>query len=342
MSRQPFRLPPDERPFLEIASFGRSGPPGTTRLSAAQVEQIRRTVRRTPEVMVKVTGGSTNPGAVAAHFAYISRSGKLEIETDEGERIAGTDAQRAFLAAWHLELSAGQYRGPRDRRTEAREAKLVHKIVLSMPAPTPPEKVLAAARVFAREKFGVRHRYAMTLHADQAHPHVHLVVKAEDEYGRRLHIDKPMLREWREDFARSMREQGIAANATSRVIRGRNKGKARDGVFRAQRRGKSSAVRVKVTKIATELAKNGRFSEPARAKLVETRKAVVANWMKVADTLDRQGEVVLAGDVRHFAKHLPPALTDTERLAARFAQHLASSRDPLRTRRTPDVNSPVR
>ena len=237
MTRRPFRLPPDEPPFLELASLGRSGPPGTTRLSSAQIEQIRRTIRRTPEVIVKVTGGGTNPGAVAAHFAYISRRGKLEIETDEGERIAGTDAQRTFLAALHLELSAGQYRGPRDRRTQARETKLVHKIVLSMPAPTPPEKVLAAARAFAREKFGVRHRYAMALHADQANPHVHLVVKAEDELGTRLHIDKPMLREWRADFARMMREQGIAANATPRVVRGRNKGKARDGAFRAQRRG---------------------------------------------------------------------------------------------------------
>src|SRR6185437_13848601 len=88
-----------------------------------------------------------------AHFAYISRRGTLEIETDEGERIADRDAQRTFLAGWHLELSARQYRGPRDQRAEAREAKLVHKIVLSMPTPTPPDKVLAAARVFAREKF---------------------------------------------------------------------------------------------------------------------------------------------------------------------------------------------
>ncbi len=61
---------------------------------------------------------------------------------------------------------------------------------------------LAAARAFAREKFGVRHRYAMALHTDQTNPHVHLVVKAEDETGRRLHVDKPVLREWRADFAR--------------------------------------------------------------------------------------------------------------------------------------------
>ena len=170
MSRRPFRLPTDEPPFLEVTSLGRSGPPGTMRFSPAQIEQIRRTIRRTPEVMVKVTCGGKNTGAVAAHFAYISRRGKLDIETDERERISGTDAQRTFLAAWHLELSAGQYRGPRDQRAAARETKLVQKIVLSMPTPTPPEKVLAAARVFAREKFGVRHRYAMVVHTDQAPP----------------------------------------------------------------------------------------------------------------------------------------------------------------------------
>jgi len=35
-----------------------------------------------------------------------------------------------------------------------------------MPSPTPPEKVLAAARMFAREKFAAQHRYAMVLHND--------------------------------------------------------------------------------------------------------------------------------------------------------------------------------
>ncbi|MGH8138072.1 MAG: hypothetical protein ACREVV_07750 [Steroidobacteraceae bacterium] len=43
-----------------------------------------------------------------------------------------------------------------------------------------------------------------------------MVVKAESEHGQRLHIDKEMLRQWREDFARMMREQGVAANATPR------------------------------------------------------------------------------------------------------------------------------
>ena len=177
MTRRPFRLPGNDRPLLDIFSAGRAGPQSRLHFSQAQIEQIARTVRRTPEVMVKVTGGGTSGGAVSAHFGYISRHGELEIETDEGERIP-KEEQKEFLEDWHLELTAGQYRAGRDGKQEARKVKLVHKIVLSMPAPTPPEKVLAAARTFAREKFGAQHRYAIVLHTDQAHPHVHMVVKA--------------------------------------------------------------------------------------------------------------------------------------------------------------------
>jgi MobA/VirD2-like, nuclease domain len=268
-------------------------------------------------------------GAVAAHLAYISRRGALAIETDEGTRVATRDAQKALLNDWHLELSAGQYRGPRDGRSTARRTKLVHNIVLSMPSPTPSEKVLAAARKFSREKFGHQHRYAMALHTDQQHPHVHIVVKAESNEGRRLHIDKAMLRAWREDFARLMREQGVPANATPRAVRGSNKGRARDAIYRAQQRGVSKVVRDRVTAIAKQLMQTGTFHDPARDALLETRRSVVSRWLEVADALDLQSEATLAGDVRRFARHLPPVLTDQERLAERFVQHLrASGREP--------------
>ena len=140
-----------------------------------------------------------------------------------------------------------------------------------MPPPTPPKKVLAAARNFAREKFGSQHRYAMVLHTDQQHPHVHIVVKAESELGQRLHIDKEMLRQWREDFARMMREQGVAANATPRVARGRNRCKTRDARYRAQRHGASTALRSTVTEIVKQLHESGTFRDPARPRLVETQ-----------------------------------------------------------------------
>ena len=321
MTRRPIRVQGSGRPLLDIFSAGRAGPQSRLHFSRAQIEQIARTVRRTPEVMVKVTGGGTSGGAVSAHFAYISRHGELEIETDEGERIP-KEEQKEFLEDWHLELTAGQYRAGRDGKQEMRKVKLVHKIVLSMPAPTPPEKVLAAARTFARERFGAQHRYAMVLHTDQPHPHVHMVVKAEGEDGRRLHVDKEMLREWREDFARMMREQGVAANATPRVARGRNKGSTKDPIYRAQRHGASTALRDTVASVVKELKETGTVRDPGRKRLVETRKAVVGSWMRTADVLDQQGEVSLAGDVRYFAKHLPPVLTERERIAVGILGHV--------------------
>jgi hypothetical protein len=318
MARRPFRLPTEGPALLEPYSAGRRSPNAPSSFTRAQIEQIARTVRRTPEVMVKVTGGGTKAGAVAAHFAYIGRKGALEIETDDGQRVTGRSEQKAILEDWHLELSAGQYRRPGSGQVTARATKLVHNIVLSMPSPAPPNKVLAAARVFAREKFGAQHRYAMVLHTDQAHPHVHLVVKAESEDGRRLHIDKPMLREWREDFARMMREQGVAANATPGVLRGSSKATTRDG--RYGRRGKN-AMRKHLGEIAQEIRRTGSVTDPVRETLLATRKALLGHWARVAGTLDLQGEIELAGDVRVFTRHLPSVMTNKERIAAQLLRH---------------------
>jgi len=270
--------------------------------------------------MVKVTGGGKNTGAVAAHFSYIGRKDELAIETDEGDRIVGRDEQKALLKDWHLELSAGQYHAPRDGRTTARKTKLVHNIVLSMPFPTPPQKVLAAARVFGREKFGTQHRYAMVLHIDQKHPHVHMVVKAESEDGRRLHIDKEMLRHWREDFARMMREQGIAANATPRAVRGNTKRAIKAPVYGAQRRRASTFMLQRVTEVLHELHHKGTVRDQARDKVLAARKKLIENWTATASALEAQDETVLAAEVRNFVHGLPPALTDKERIAVQYME----------------------
>ena len=327
MGKHPLRVAFGNRPYLDLFSGGRMGPSESRAFSAAQIEQIRRTVRgRTPEVMVKVTGGGTRVRAVAAHFSYISQHGELEIETDRGARVT-EEGQGAVLKGWHLDLSAGQYRGPRGTKAFARPVKLVHNIVLSMPSPTPQDKVLTAARVFAREKFGAKHRYAMVLHTHQQHPHVHLVVKGEREDGKgRLHIDKAMLRDWRQDFAQEMRRQGIAANATPRSVRGQTKRAAKDSFYRTQARGQSYALREKLDDIVHALSETHPVADPARAKLLETRKAIIQGWNAVADKLEAQGEIVLGGDVRHFAMHLPPALTDRERLTEQFMRFVTAER----------------
>src|SRR5882762_1455488 len=92
-------------PWLDIGSDARQGPGRRDRLSPAQIEVIARTVHRTPEVMVKVLNrGGQNLGAIAGHLDYLTRKGELEIETDEGERLKGKEAEAELLEDWDLDL----------------------------------------------------------------------------------------------------------------------------------------------------------------------------------------------------------------------------------------------
>lgn len=175
-------------PLFDIASYGRGGPTRRDRLSPTEVALISRTVRRVPEVMVKVTsgGGTTTARGVNAHFSYISRQGDLEIETDEGERLHGRGAGKQLIEDWDLDMEEDRKRSHLFAIDRRKAPKLVHRVIFSMPAGTPPEKVLAAVKEFAREEFAGKHRYAMVLHTDEPHPHVHLVIKAVSEQGVRL------------------------------------------------------------------------------------------------------------------------------------------------------------
>jgi hypothetical protein len=85
--------------------------------------------------------------------------------------------------------------------------------------------------------------------------------------------------------------------------------------------------------VAKELRETGTVRDPGRKKLVETRKTVVDSWMRTADILDRQDEITLAGDVRYFAQHLPPILTDRERIAAGILSRLVRSTESALARK---------
>jgi hypothetical protein len=128
-----------------------------------------------------------------------------------------------------------------------------------------------------------------------------------------------------------MRRQGIAANATPRSVRGQTKRAAKDSFYRTQARGQSYALREKLDDIVHELSDTKPAHDPARAKLLETRKAIIQGWSAVADKLEAQGEIVLGGDVRYFAMHLPPVLTDRERLTEQFMRFVSTERS-ARTR----------
>jgi hypothetical protein len=91
-------------PLLDIVSYGRRGPGRLDAIAPAQRDHIERTVQRTPEVMIKVSGGGRSLKAVKDHIEYIDREGSLDLETDEGERLNGDDAAKRLIEDWDLDL----------------------------------------------------------------------------------------------------------------------------------------------------------------------------------------------------------------------------------------------
>jgi hypothetical protein len=185
-----------------------------TRRKAAVIRQrIEATVRRAPQVMVKVTGGGRGMAAIAAHFRYISKNGRLDIEDDREVLRNGKEAVRDLVDQW-------RYGGSRiDEEGYRREA---FNVMLSMPAGTNAELLKKAVREFAQVELA-GHRYVMVLHEHQANPHVHLSVKAEGISGKRLNPRKADLNRWRETFAEKLRGLGIEAEATRQATRGENR-----------------------------------------------------------------------------------------------------------------------
>jgi hypothetical protein len=315
------------RPILDIISYGRAGPGARLSLTPAQIAQIHRTVSRAPEVVVKVTGGggSTTGRGVNGHFSYIGRRGELEIETDDGQLLTGRGVGRHLVDDWDLDLEEDRKRLDLFATNRRKPPKLVHKLIFSMPAGTPPKKVLAAVRDFAREEFGLKHRYAMVLHTDEPHPHVHVVVKALGEDGVRLNIRKATLRHWRQEFARQLRAHGVEANATERVVRGQSRASKLDSIFRAARRGESSHMMVRAREVAREL-KEKSLDSAGSSKLQQTRIEIVRGWRVVRDSLVVDGKHQLADQVGRFVNQMLPPHTDKEWLAHELIKSVTHSR----------------
>ena len=186
----------------------------TQRKAAVIRGRIAATVsRRVPQVMVKVTGGGRGMAAIAAHFRYISKNGRLDIEDDRGVATNGKEALHDLVEQWRHGGSLI------DEVSYRREA---FNIMLSMPQGTDPRIVRQAAREFAQVELK-DHSYVMVLHEHQANPHVHLAVRAESRFGTRLNPRKADLHRWRETFAEKLRGWGIDAEATRQATRGENR-----------------------------------------------------------------------------------------------------------------------
>jgi type IV secretion system T-DNA border endonuclease VirD2 len=287
--------------------------------------QLSRIVNRVPEVMVKVSGGGKTAQHVRAHLDYITRNGKLDAVTEQGDIVSGKDDVRDLADEWNLEAGANQGKN-----------RQAFNIVLSMPAGTDPQKLFTAARNFAREQFWGKHQYLMVLHTPETdphkdappHPHVHLVVKAEgiEKKKARLYIRKATLEKWRGSFAEQLRAQGVEANATPRDIRGQTKKAKSPAIYFSEKSGKSSVLRSKFEEARQDLTRGESEPKPWETAILNRRRAVVRTFLSAAAELRKEGDIPLATAVERYVEELPRPDTERHQIKRALATHVQQQR----------------
>jgi len=273
---------------------------------------IRNTVRKVPEVMVKISGGGKSLAHVKAHLDYISRNGKVQLEDQSGNIYSGRPDIHDLENEW-------KYGGYPMTQPSIKQA---FNIVLSMPPSTDRQAVTDAARAFAKSEF-VNYSYVFATHDDEKHPHVHLCVKALGRDGTRLNPRKADLQSWREIFAEKLIDHGVEANATRRHVRGVTRRPMKQPVIHIEKRGLRSLHREALKNAAEGFIRNGRaISNPLKPKILRTREFVVASWNAIGIALQSQGDKNLSAEVKGFVQALPGTAGVGELLEAQLRSQL--------------------
>lgn len=308
-------------------------------LSLVAKERLARIVRRTPEVMVKITGRSRGIAGLKSHFDYITRNGRLEGETNDGTPIQDRADLRRLHDDWLL-ANAVTSRG----RSNPLAAQSVG-VILSMPSGTPGDRVHEAARRWAHDTFGDRHEWLLVRHDDKSHPHVHLTIRAVGSDGKRLAPGPADLQQWRERFAQELRKLGVPAEATPRQARGKVQRPDRTAIHRIEQRGLEPKVRrLQRDDAAREAARQPK--DPAewqtgiQARQEAIRRAYLSNAVALenGDGDDRR----LAADIRRFVADLPVPLTRRQALAVELRRVLEQqpAHAELSDRNDPEIRHP--
>ena len=239
----------------------------------------------------KASSGIKTAAHMQAAAEYLSRNGKLELETQEGESLSLDDVKER-INLWCQDAQVPPVTVDSKRPADAR------RIILSCPPGTDPKSVYAAAKQLAQEVLKDQgFEYLMVMHyknkdhpKEPEHPHVHFLIKAVNERGVRLNLRKGDLRYIRERFAVIAKSYGIKLNATPRAVRGQTlKAKTQAQIHQEQSQAQKWAIKRKKSKLhpyaearrnelITALKENKPIADhPALNKSKTTRQQVLKN-----------------------------------------------------------------
>lgn len=297
------------RAFLGVAG-GRSDKPkdgGLAARSAAANARLDRAAKRTPQVVVKITSRTHGGGGTVGAMTYAGRVGMSEkepigIETSEGKHLIDARDMLELAREWDQWEHSDSAR---------RQGATAIAMVFSMPPGTDPEMVREAVKEFAETDMADR-RWAMALHTDEAHPHVHLIVANRDNDGRRFNPNRDFLQNCRERFAENLRALGVEADASIRMSRGYPAKQDSNPVLKMRERGAEPEAdkgrKAMVAGSTPDATKQLAEREKARTKTAERFAMVREVYGRAIAELEAHGgadEVARAKSLRVFVEAMP-------------------------------------
>ena len=213
------------------------------------------------------------------------------------------------------------------------------RLIFSCPKGSDPEAVKATVRELAKETFGSEgfsyvfgmHNKSEDMPNEPDHPHVHVLIKAVSDSGKRLNLRKEDLRYLRERFAVLAKQHGIDLNATSRAQRGQIKKGITQERLHQEARAKANRsfsnhpyTKERISQIQTALETGSTIPEnEGKSKAIKTRQNVIKNAQRFISELGKSSkpeDVKLAVELNRYIHNLPPLETSQEELLRRIRE----------------------
>ena len=185
---------------------------GAYRLKSAKRSYVP-SARKNTEVVVKITGSSTNFEKLKAHLKYISRNGNLEVESSDEEIFLGKDKLKDMGESFNSFIQIPKT--SEIKSLSLKEKRETLNLVFSMKDHklAPGAKIKKAAIQVIKKKYPDNY-FVIAVHNDTDNPHCHVCLKMSNNFGERINPNKKDLADLRKSFALELNNLGIEATAT--------------------------------------------------------------------------------------------------------------------------------
>lgn len=288
-------------------------------LDGPSLKSAYRATQNLPQAVLKVSSYSHGQGRAAAHLDYISRKGDLEVEDPQGNRLSDPEELKERIEDWAMDF---------DTRKRSRDTV---NIVLSAPSGSELGAVENSVREFAQSQFGETNDYLFAIHNDTDNPHGHLMVKMRGYDGEKLNPGKEDLRLWREQFAQSLRDNGIEVDATPRYARGVGSKSSNQKLIHLRKRKTPDVDKEAVKEVIKDISeKKDQRKKPwsiaAKKRTAEYKDELkeLSNAIRTSSS-DNENLEKIASAISEHADKIPEPRTKAEEIQTKFIQHQKES-----------------